>query len=150
MRIPKEWGRHCFHRCLPVHTREGGLPPSSLTGWYHFPVWLGGGVLPCSLMGAVKVPRPDWWGRGFDHPSINRGYPISGWGYPGVPDPVRLDGGTPDQAGWGYPPLGDRAAQRVRATRQGVCFLRSRSRTFLFQINFRIRFDPLLKDFLKR
>ena len=22
-RIPKEWGRCCFHRCLSVHTREG-------------------------------------------------------------------------------------------------------------------------------
>ena len=47
-RIPQEWGRYCFHRCLSVHILRGvypypadsRIPPSFLTGeGYNHPSW---------------------------------------------------------------------------------------------------------------
>ena len=86
------------------------------------------------LFTSTEVPRPADRGAtpfpgldegGVPHPA-DGGYPLPmfGWGYPiqltGVPHPA--DGEYP-------PPPGP--AQRVLATRQAVCLLRSRSRTFL-------------------
>ena len=77
------------------------------------------------------------------------GYPQPGMGYllarDGVPQPemgTPEGWGTPSQ-GWstpwpvmGYPPPPDRTADGVLDTRQAVCLLRSRRRTFLFLYQF--------------
>ena len=92
VRIPKEWGRYCFHRNLSVHTRGGGGTPSpSLSGG-------GRGVTP------ARSGRRSRFGGG--------GYPHWDWIWSS--------------------PLPPGAAERVLATRRAVCLLRLRRRTFLF------------------
>ena len=77
------------------------------------------------------------WGR--PHPRLEWG--SAGWGYPHW-----QDGGTSPSAGWGTPYPGPRSWQGstpnwnskacISYTRQAVCLLRSRRRTFLFLIDF--------------
>ena len=57
-RIPKEWGRYCFHRCLSVKIAGRGGLPSRMTGG-------GGGV--CS--GQVSIWVPPSPGRHSNKPS---------------------------------------------------------------------------------
>ena len=128
----ERWGRYCFQRCLSVYT--WGVPhihhiispshitstgPRSLLRWYP-----GVPLPPLSRLG----PRSGWGytftRTGWGTPIRNGWVPpvITGWGYP----PSWLDGGTPVRtahpvAGGG----GDRAVERVLATRLAVCLLHS-------------------------
>ena len=96
-------------------------PPSSLTG--DTPKKLHGGTFARSVWDTplwdwMRVPSPS----GLDGVTAPPPATRTGWGYP------------PGRTGWGLPPYtpADRAAERVLATRQAVCLLRSRMKTFLF------------------
>ena len=96
---------------------NGGMGITT-SGWQRdTPIW---------LMGGGEKSIPIW---------LTKGYPLigTGWGY--LPHQDWM-GYPPVRTGWGYPPppngrSGDRAA-----TRQAVCLLRSRRRTFLFSLHF--------------
>ena len=143
-RIPKEWERYCFHRCLSVnrgwvpHLHSIILPstgPMSFPGgypsaWSHVPSW-------------EEYPFQSQWG--VPHPvlmgylsQVSMGYPPpigTGWGYPPGQDWI---GWNPPPFHWDWigvpPPPGDRSGERVLAMRRAVCLLRSCRRTFLLNL----------------
>ena len=39
------WGRYCFHRCLSVHTRVGGVPQSQVLSQVRSTYYAAGGML---------------------------------------------------------------------------------------------------------
>ena len=119
--------------CMSVHMQRG-YPARSETGEMGYP-HPGYPILPdgSTHIQQWEIPfQPD--GR-VPTSSLIRGVPLSRDGVP-----------PPHQAGWGYSGWtgvspsrdgispGDRAAQRVLATRRAVCLLRSRRRTFLSPI----------------
>ena len=111
-RIPKGWGRYCFHRCLSIHISGVGYP---LPSWWGYPILPNGGCTPSFKMG------------GYPHPRSGQGW---------TPSKVRTGGTSPSSlgprsrwgGGWGVPLTG--TAQHLLATRWAVCLLRSRRRTF--------------------
>ena len=108
-----------LHPVILPSTDPMSFPEGFPSAWSHFPVW---GLLPSS---------PD---RGYPG-KVSIGYPPlgtpikTGWVYPAS----ELDGCIPWQDRMGHPPSpGDRAAERILATRRAVCLLRSHKRIFLF------------------
>ena len=90
-RIPKEWGRYCFHRCVSVHIMGCGV-----RGGYSCPANGGEGVTPTQLRGHTPI----WPMRGVYPHLVNGGYAHpADWGW----YPIRLTGGTPCQDWMGVP-----------------------------------------------
>ena len=54
-RIPKEWGRYCFHGCLYVHTREAEYLHAAQWGIPHLRTGGGGYPYP-SQWGGIPIP----------------------------------------------------------------------------------------------
>ena len=101
---------------------QGEVPhPRSVWGVYPHPSLGWRGVPPSQVRG---TPIQFLDGRGYPHPSSGQG------GTPGYHLPC--PGQVPGQEGGGVPLTG--IAQHVLSTRQAVCLLRSRKRTFLFSI----------------
>ena len=115
----------------------------------------GGGVTPVRLMGeGACFPGQDRV-EGYPIPGQDRGCPFPGHGRRGLngdPSPIRTGRGYPPlsrldgvcnpppphskETGWGTPSPSRRSGDRT-ATRQVVCLLRSRRRTFLFCFDFK-------------
>ena len=111
------------------------------------PIWLMGGTL--FLPDEGRVPHPSQWGGSpiLPHqgttPRSGQGvlHSMSGWRLWGITPIPAQDRGYPrvppsrsgPRSGQGLPTTG--TAQHVLATRQAVCLLRSRRRTFLSLIN---------------
>ena len=116
-RIPKEWGRYYFHRCVSVHISGGmGYPHLAHGGTPILPKRR----VPTSFLmegtpSQVRIGPDVRWGTPFG----------TGWGYPSIQvrSQVRTEG---------VPPTG--TAQHVLAMWRAVCLLRSRRRTFLFLV----------------
>ena len=118
-----------------IYPQRGTPSPSHNTSihWSHI---LSGGtqcLVPCPFLRGIPW-NPQWgW---LPHRVPNSGYPSqvrmgypqvrTGWGAP------RTYPFLPSQVGVGAPCMGDRAVERVLATRLAVCLLRSRRSTFLF------------------
>ena len=76
------WGRYCFHRCLSLHTRGGGVPTFQPTGGtYH-------GV----ERGVVSTFQPTGWESFYLPAQLMRGGGV-GYCYWGIPI-FQLTGGT--------------------------------------------------------
>ena len=110
-------------------TTHGITCPSAIQSRMGYPQ-LSVGAGPSALF-LLTTFRRNWESTVFTGVCTGEGYPIKSNG--GYPYPGWM-GVPPSQDGWGYPPppLGDRAAQRVLATRRAVCLLRSRRRTVLW------------------
>ena len=106
-RIPKKWGRYCFHRYLSVHRGEGGYP-ISITEYFR-------PLVPCPFLGVPQylVPYPflggyplqSQWGRGVPIKSWWGGYPIQSQRGGGGITLAKLVWGTPYRTGWRYTPI---------------------------------------------
>ena len=153
-------GRYCFHRCLSVNILrgypvqiwmvEGGVCPiSGLGGVPHpglgeYPIQGRGYPIP----GGIPHPRgyPILWGTPSWEGTPSQGSPgqvwggTPSWGVPQVPPTSRPGQGTPPI--WGTPPPRSRPGRDTPDLGWGtpspppraVCLLRSRRRTFLFNI----------------
>ena len=131
----------------PRSSRGGGTPSQVQPGGYPIPGPARGGTPSQVQLGGVPHPRSSWRGT----PSRWEGGSPSRWGAcPGTPPAgghppgVPLPAGVPPHRGYppswgtphrGYPPTGGTPLPPpVLVTPRSVCLLRSRRRTFLFEL----------------
>ena len=85
-RIPKEWGRYCFHRCLSVHINGWGGTPIRPTEGYPHPADRG---VPTTV-GQMRLANKGGGGTTI-------------WLMGGRGTPIWPKGGVPPSGWWGYP-----------------------------------------------